>query len=71
MIYIKYHYWSIDAYRLTPDGIANKSNWLSALVSTGDSDRKGKICGCITEVTLERSKALKADGHEPVGRFRW
>ncbi|MGH1325452.1 glycoside hydrolase domain-containing protein [Bacillus pretiosus] len=51
------------------DGVANKSTWLSALVSTGDPDRKGKACDCITEVTLERGKALKAAGYETVGRY--
>ncbi|AJG92629.1 peptidoglycan-binding protein [Bacillus anthracis] len=54
---------------LPQDGVANKSTWLSALVSTGDPDRKGKACDCITEVTLERGKALKAAGYETVGRY--
>ncbi|WP_028402235.1 glycoside hydrolase domain-containing protein [Ectobacillus panaciterrae] len=54
---------------LPVDGVANKSTWLSALVSTGDPDRKGKACDCITEVTLERGKALKAAGYETVGRY--
>ncbi|MEW9576622.1 DUF1906 domain-containing protein [Bacillus toyonensis] len=54
---------------LPKDGVANKSTWLSALVSTGDPDRKGKACDCITEVTLERGKALKAAGYETVGRY--
>ncbi|QPQ36786.1 glycoside hydrolase domain-containing protein [Lysinibacillus sp. JNUCC-52] len=51
------------------DGVANKSTWLSALVSTGDPSRKGTACDCITEVTLERGKALKAAGYETVGRY--
>ncbi|MFP3376335.1 peptidoglycan-binding protein [Bacillus sp. SIMBA_069] len=54
---------------LPVDGVANKSTWLSALVSTGDPDRKGKACDCITEVTLERGKALKAAGYETVGSY--
>ncbi|MDT3495930.1 DUF1906 domain-containing protein [Bacillus toyonensis] len=54
---------------LPQDGVANKSTWLSALVSTGDPDRKGKACDCIMEVTLERGKALKAAGYETVGRY--
>ncbi|PEI86482.1 glycoside hydrolase domain-containing protein [Bacillus toyonensis] len=54
---------------LPQDGVANKSTWLSALVSTGDPDRKGQACDCITEVTLERGKALKAAGYETVGRY--
>ncbi|MED3382654.1 DUF1906 domain-containing protein [Bacillus tropicus] len=54
---------------LPVDGVANKSTWLSALVSTGDPDRKGKACDCITEVTLERGKALKTAGYETVGRY--
>ncbi|PGT75522.1 peptidoglycan-binding protein [Bacillus cereus] len=54
---------------LPKDGVANKSTWLSALVSTGDPDRKGEACDCITEVTLERGKALKAAGYKTVGRY--
>ena len=54
---------------LPVDGVANKSTWLSALVSTGDPSRKGTACDCITEVTLERGKALKAAGYETVGRY--
>ncbi|MGS0413905.1 glycoside hydrolase domain-containing protein [Bacillus cereus] len=54
---------------LPVDGVANKSTWLSALVSTGDPDRKGTACDCITEVTLERGKALKAAGYQTVGRY--
>ncbi|KFM95072.1 DUF1906 domain-containing protein [Bacillus clarus] len=54
---------------LPQDGVANKSTWLSALVSTGDPDRKGTACDCITEVTLERGKALKAAGYQTVGRY--
>ncbi|MGY3190522.1 glycoside hydrolase domain-containing protein [Lysinibacillus sp. TE18511] len=54
---------------LSVDGVANKSTWLSALVSTGDPSRKGTACDCITEVTLERGKALKAAGYETVGRY--
>ncbi|MGF9977343.1 glycoside hydrolase domain-containing protein [Viridibacillus arvi] len=54
---------------LPVDGVANKSTWLSVLVSTGDPSRKGTACDCITEVTLERGKALKAAGYETVGRY--
>ncbi|MEI4803985.1 glycoside hydrolase domain-containing protein [Bacillus sp. FJAT-51639] len=54
---------------LPKDGVANKSTWLSALLSTGDPDRKGTACDCITEVTLERGKALKAAGYQTVGRY--
>ncbi|MBW3496248.1 glycoside hydrolase domain-containing protein [Bacillus sp. FDAARGOS_1420] len=54
---------------LPKDGIVDKSTWLSALVSTGEPDRKGKACDCITEVTLERGKALFDAGYETVGRY--
>ena len=54
---------------LPVDGVANKSTWLSALVSTGDPSRKGTACDCVTEVTLEKGKALKAAGYETVGRY--
>ncbi|OVE34461.1 peptidoglycan-binding protein, partial [Priestia aryabhattai] len=49
---------------LGSDGIAGKQTWLSALVSTGDPNRKGKACDCITEITPDRALALKNAGYE-------
>ncbi|MBM7597690.1 peptidoglycan hydrolase-like protein with peptidoglycan-binding domain [Virgibacillus halotolerans] len=54
---------------LDEDGSAGKQTWLSALVSTGDPDRKGTACDCITEITPERAQALKDEGYETVGRY--
>ncbi len=54
---------------LNADGIANKQTWLSALVSTGDSTRKGKACDCVTEITPSRAQSLKSAGYETVGRY--
>lgn len=54
---------------LGSDGIAGKQTWLSALVSTGDPNRKGKACDCITEITPDRALALKNAGYETVGRY--
>ncbi|MCA0174578.1 glycoside hydrolase domain-containing protein [Bacillus sp. RAR_GA_16] len=54
---------------LTADGIAGKQTWFSALVSTGDSTRKGTACDCVTEITPPRAQALKNAGYEIVGRY--
>jgi len=54
---------------LTADGIVGKQTWLSALVSTGDPNRKGTACDCITEVTPERAQTLKNAGYKTVGRY--
>ncbi|MFU8692699.1 glycoside hydrolase domain-containing protein (plasmid) [Rossellomorea sp. FS2] len=54
---------------LDADGIAGKQTWLSALVSTGDPNRKGTACDCITEVTPSRAQSLKNAGYKTVGRY--
>ncbi len=59
-----------QAFTLLPaDGIAEKQTWLSALVSTGDPERKGTACDCITTITSARAKALKSQGYKTVGRY--
>ncbi|MGG4266516.1 glycoside hydrolase domain-containing protein [Peribacillus simplex] len=55
--------------KLGSDGIAGKSTWLSALVSTGDPNRKGTACDGITEVTAARAQALKNAGYTTIGRY--
>lgn len=55
--------------KLGSDGIAGKSTWLSALVSTGDPNRKGTACDGITEVTSARAQALKSAGYKTIGRY--
>ncbi|MCH4825185.1 glycoside hydrolase domain-containing protein [Planococcus halocryophilus] len=55
--------------KLTPDGYVGKQTWLSALVSTGDSSRKGTALDCITEITPERAQTLVDAGYETVGRY--
>lgn len=54
---------------LDADGIAGKQTWLSVLISTGDTNRKGTACDCITEITPARGLALKEAGYETVGRY--
>ncbi|EOO95428.1 glycoside hydrolase domain-containing protein, partial [Bacillus cereus] len=50
-------------------GVSDFQTWASLLVSTGDPERQGKACDCITEVTPERAKTLVAAGYETVGRY--
>ncbi|MED1287605.1 glycoside hydrolase domain-containing protein [Bacillus mycoides] len=54
---------------LKATGVSDFQTWASLLVSTGDSERQGKACDCITEVTPERAKTLVAAGYETVGRY--
>ncbi|HJV16374.1 MAG TPA: glycoside hydrolase domain-containing protein [Bacillales bacterium] len=54
---------------LPQTGIGDFQTWASLLQSTGDPTRKGTACDCVTEVTLARGAALKAEGYETVGRY--
>lgn len=54
---------------LGADGIAGKQTWASLLVSTGDRNRKGTACDCVTEITTERAQTLKANGYTTIGRY--
>lgn len=54
---------------LEADGIAGKQTWLSVLISTGDPNRKGTACDCITMITPARAQALKSAGYKTVGRY--
>ncbi|HDX9612639.1 TPA: DUF1906 domain-containing protein, partial [Bacillus toyonensis] len=54
---------------LKATGVSDFQTWASLLVSTGDPERPGKACDCITEVTPERAKTLVAAGYETVGRY--
>ncbi|MBE7107038.1 DUF1906 domain-containing protein [Bacillus cereus] len=54
---------------LKATGVSDYQTWASLLVSTGDPERQGKACDCITEVTPERAKTLVAAGYETVGRY--
>ncbi|ESU34091.1 hypothetical protein G3A_02915 [Bacillus sp. 17376] len=54
---------------LPADGVTGKQTWLSALVSTGDSTRKGTACDCVTMITPARAESLKAAGYQTVGRY--
>lgn len=51
------------------DGYVGKQTWLSLLVSTGDSDRRGKACDCVTQITPLRAQTLVQEGYETVGRY--
>ncbi|SDZ11225.1 Peptidoglycan-binding (PGRP) domain of peptidoglycan hydrolases-containing protein [Evansella caseinilytica] len=62
----------IDFQRFTmldADGIAGRQTWLSALISTGDPDRRGTACDGITQVTPARAHALKSAGYQLIGRY--
>ncbi|ULO04783.1 DUF1906 domain-containing protein [Paenibacillus sp. 19GGS1-52] len=54
---------------LGADGIAGKQTMASLLVSTGDKNRKGTACDCITTITPARALALKSSGYQIVGRY--
>ncbi|KFN06579.1 DUF1906 domain-containing protein [Bacillus clarus] len=54
---------------LNVNGISDFQTWASLLVSTGDPERSGKACDCITEITPERAKTLIQAGYETVGRY--
>lgn len=54
---------------LKETGTSDYQTWASLLVSTGDPERQGKACDCITEVTPERAKTLISAGYETVGRY--
>jgi peptidoglycan hydrolase-like protein with peptidoglycan-binding domain len=43
--------------------------WCSLLVSTGDPDRQGRACDCMTPLNDARAKAIAAAGYETVGRY--
>ena len=55
--------------KLGADGIAGKQTWLSALVSTGDPERPGTACDCITEITPAMAQTLKSHGYQTIGRY--
>ncbi|WP_234931855.1 glycoside hydrolase domain-containing protein [Bacillus thuringiensis] len=54
---------------LKETGTSDYQTWASLLVSTGDPERQGKACDCITEITPERAKTLISAGYETVGRY--
>jgi peptidoglycan hydrolase-like protein with peptidoglycan-binding domain len=59
-----------QAFALLPqNGIGDFQTWASLLVSTGDPDRVGKACDCVTEITDARAKELINRGVETVGRY--
>lgn len=58
-----------DFCKLTPDGIAGRQTWLSALISTGDPDRRGTACDCITMITPTRAQTLRNAGYQTVRRY--
>lgn len=55
--------------KLDADGIVGTQTWLSVLISTGDPNRKGQACDCVTKITLEKGLALKKAGYKTVGRY--
>lgn len=55
--------------KLDADGIVGTQTWLSVLISTGDPNRKGQACDCVTKITLEKGLALQKAGYKTVGRY--
>ncbi|AUS28400.1 hypothetical protein C1A50_4252 [Paenibacillus polymyxa] len=55
--------------KLTANGAAGKQTWASLLVSTGDKNRKGTACDCITTIIPARAQTLKNNGYTTVGRY--
>ncbi|MFD9440620.1 glycoside hydrolase domain-containing protein [Streptomyces sp. NPDC060006] len=45
------------------------TTWAQLLVSSGDTTRDATGCDCITEITLQRGRLLKANGYHIVGRY--
>ncbi|ALS56562.1 glycoside hydrolase domain-containing protein, partial [Rathayibacter toxicus] len=60
-----------EAALLPQTGEADRKTWASVLVSTGDSERmdSAKAVDCITTITTENAKTLKAAGYAIVGRY--
>ena len=55
--------------QLPVTGRADFATWCQLLVSTGDPDRPGTACDCVTTITDARAKALAAAGYRFVGRY--
>lgn len=55
--------------KLPVTSMGDFQTWASLLVSTGDPSRPGTACDCVTEITVDRAKALKAAGYQIVGRY--
>ncbi|MCD7035363.1 DUF1906 domain-containing protein [Metabacillus sp. GX 13764] len=55
--------------KLPLTGTSNTETWLSLLVSTGDPNRIGTACDCVTEITQARAQTLKSHGYTHVGRY--
>ena len=48
---------------------ADFPTWASLLVSTGDINRAGTACDCVTTITPARALALTTAGYQTVGRY--
>lgn len=59
-----------QAFCLLPEsGSADYQTWCSLLVSTGDPDRQGAACDCMTPLNDARAQAIKNAGYTTVGRY--
>lgn len=54
---------------LSVNGQGNFQTWASLLVSTGDTERRGQACDCVTEITQSRAQTLLSKGYQIVGRY--
>ncbi|MEU6720763.1 glycoside hydrolase domain-containing protein [Nonomuraea sp. NPDC046802] len=50
-------------------GTNDYTTWAQLLISVGDDQREATGCDCITEITLDRGRQLKAAGYQIVGRY--
>ena len=61
---------SFQKFVLLPEnGEINLQTWLSLLVSTGDTNRRGTASDAITQVTAARAQTLVNNGYEIIGRY--
>ncbi|MEV5319221.1 glycoside hydrolase domain-containing protein [Streptomyces sp. NPDC052687] len=64
--------WLMDFQRFSQipvTGHNDYTTWAQLLVSSGDVARDAAGCDCITEITAERGRLLKANGYQIVGRY--
>ncbi|MGP4103725.1 glycoside hydrolase domain-containing protein [Nonomuraea sp. KM90] len=55
--------------QLPVTGTNDYATWAQLLISAGDATRPATGCDCITEITPERGRQLKAAGYQIVGRY--
>ena len=56
-------------YALPVTGVVDKTTWMSLLTSCGDPNRLAKACDCVTVLSAQQAKDLRAAGYTHVGRY--